>query len=64
MNFKQVLKELNVIIKCCRLCGRRLILGIFLKKEKVVVEWINDITGLLGINFPIVQASMFGVTTP
>ncbi len=28
------------------------------------MKWTNDITRLLGIDFPIVQAPMFGVTTP
>lgn len=28
------------------------------------MKWENDITKLLGIDFPIVQAPMFGVTTP
>lgn len=28
------------------------------------MKWKNDITKLLGIDFPIIQAPMFGVTTP
>lgn len=28
------------------------------------MKWTNDITELLKIDFPIIQAPMFGVTTP
>jgi nitronate monooxygenase len=33
-------------------------------KLRFIMKWTNEITRLLGIDYPIVQAPMFGVTTP